>query len=562
MGSKKGGLRWLIGATAFAVAVAVLWAIPSSRALADSFLAALRGTESEAKYDIVVYGGSFSGYAAVRMIQRENPGLRVLLIVPQRQLGEIGTAGAQNFWDLRGYSEGWIGGTFRELFEAFDRAYDPEAMAAFMADRLAFDPNVDIRYGTDIVNVAVRNGEVRSLDLQTLSRLPDGREIFESESGAMRVEAKIFIDASFNGRLLRLAGFTGITGREDYADRRQQAVTLMFEIEGLDFWKAVRSKDFESTIDKDGSRMLWGGDPAKHPKTWAFNDSIRQSGRLKPLNLAEGARDRYWVNVMLMYGVDATKEAKDEGTPRYPQNDLMTLDEGYAKLRRIVETDEFLEAIRDFPGFENVHITRFAPMLYVRESIHSAQFDRPGSFGFAMTPDEITQAGPGPESGADADHYSTRIGLQFYLMDTQGYIEHDPAEKEMESFKEVPSYPAYAPYDVLLNPRLKNVLVCGYGINASSVAWFALRVLPNQMVLGDAAGMAAAASIELGIPPAELARSDMAGLQDRLRRQGAILDKKPRTAPFGANGAPRPSVTGERTYGLDRPLVAAPRPSR
>lgn len=521
----SGGLRWLIGATAFVVASVLLFVIPASRAFGDSVWTAIRGGSGESRYDVVVYGGSFSGYAAVRMIQTQNPSLRILLIVPQRQLGEIGTVGAQNFWDLRGASRGWIGGSFRELFEPFDRAYDPEAVAAMMADRLAFDPNVDVRYGTDIVDVGVRSGEVKSLELQTLSRLPDGRELFDRESGTMKVEAKVFIDASYNGRLLRLAGFTGIKGRQDYADERQMAVTLMFEIEGLDFWKAVRSGDFESTIDRDGSRMLWGGDPAKHPKTYAFNDSIRQLGRLKPLNLAEGVKDRYWVNVMLLYGVDATKEAKDEGTPRYPKNDLLSIDEGYARLRRIVESDEFLEAIRDFPGFESVHITRFAPMLYIRESVHSAQFDRPGSFGFAITPDELTEAGPGPESGADADHHPTRIGLQFYFMDTQGYVESDPAEKEMETFKQVPAHPAYAPYEALLNPALKNVLVCGYGVNASSVSWFALRVLPNQMVLGDAAGVAAATAIERGLPPARLDKEAITLVQDRLRASGAVLDK-------------------------------------
>lgn len=552
----------MVGAAVFAVAAVVLLALPSSRAFADSVWAALRGSDSEARYDVVVYGGSFSGYAAVRMMQRQNPSLRILVIVPQRQLGEIGTVGAQNFWDLRGLSAGWIGGTFKDLFEPFDRAYDPEAMAAVMADRLAFDPNIDVRYGTDIVNAVVRNGEVRSLELQTLSRLPDGRELFDRESGTMKVDAKVFIDASFNGRLLRLAGFTGITGRQDYADQRQQAVTLMFEIEGLDYWQAVKSRDFQSTIDKDGSRMLWGGDPAKHPKTWAFNDSIRKIGRLKPLNLAEGARDRYWVNVMLMYGVDATKEAKDEGTSRYPVNDLLSLDEGYAKLRRIVESDEFLEAIRDFPGFGSVHITRFAPMLYVRESVHSAQFDRPGSFGFAITPDELTEAGPAPGTGADADHYLTRIGLQFYFMDTQGYIETDPAEKEMESFKQVPTYPAYAPYEVLLNPKLKNVLVCGYGINASSVAWFALRVLPNQMVLGDAAGVAAATSIERGVPPSELGRVAIGDVQKELSRHGAVLDKKRVDESIGANDAQNPSLTGEPPYGLDELLDVASRPRR
>jgi len=519
--------RWLLGLLGMAVLACLLGAFPTSRAFAQSLLSRLSGSPEVADYDVVIYGGSFSGYSAARMIQKQNPALRVLIICPQRQLGEIGTVAAMNFWDLRGYSQGWIGGTFKELFEKFDRAYDPDEMSAFMSEQLAFDPNIEVRYGADLLDSTVIAGEVKQVQIQEISDLPDGRRVFNGDDPPATIKGRIFIDASYNGRLLRLSGYQGVVGRQDYGDARQQAVTLMFEIEGLDYWKAVKSGDFESTVDRDGSRLLWGGDPSKHEKSWAFNSKVRSFGRLKPLNLAEGAKDRFWVNVMLMYGVDATKETRDLGNNIQGQGDLLSLDEGYVKLREMVETDEFLEAMRAFPGFESIHILRVAPMLYVRESIHSSSGGSPGAHTFAMISDEVGGAGRNENIGSDRGHYARRIGLQFYFLDTQGYIDVDPFESEMEKrAKGNPAFPCFAPYDVLLNPNLRNVLTCGYGINVDSAAWFALRVLPNQMVLGDAAGSAAVLAIERDMYPDAYAEPEIAVLQSRIAEAGGVIEKR------------------------------------
>ncbi len=494
-------------------------------------------------YDIVIYGGSFSGYAAARAIHRENPGMRLLMIVPQRRLGEIGTVAAQNFWDLRGYRKDWIAGTFNELFEFQNRGYDPDAMAAFMEENLRFNPLFEVKYQTDIVGSTVQEGEVREIAIRSLVRAPTGEETWDTLAPTIRVQARVFIDASYTARLLRLSGFLGVTGRDDYArSTEQQAVTLMFEVEGLDFVAASKSGDFEWGIDKDGSRLLWGGKPNTHPVTWRFNATHKAEFRIKPMNIAEGAKDRWWINTILMYGVDATKELKDEGTYRYPRSELMSVDEGYTKARKMVESDEFLAALRDFPGFSSVRISRVADMLYIRESAHSSLYPNPGYFGFAVRADHLTRAGRDQYSGTDSENYKTRIGLAFYQMDTQGYIDKDPWEEHFEDQTRVnPVYPAYIPYEALLNPNLRNVLICGYGINASSIAWYALRVLPNQMVLGDAAGVAAETAISRQLAPADFGEAEIFEVQRHLREMGAILEKKADREPrFLPPRAPAP----------------------
>lgn len=535
-GHNKGSV-WGLGIGLGLVALLALLSFDGPRSWVQRLLRSAEASEPLIQYDVVIYGGSFSGYAAARSLHRQNPGLRLLMVVPQRKLGEIGTVAAQNFWDLRGYRKDWIAGTFDELFEFQNRGYDPDAMATFMEETLRFNPLFEVKYQTDLVSSTVQEGEVREVAIRALSRADTGEESWDPLAPTIRVQARVFIDASYNARLLRLSGFLGVTGRDDYAQStEQQAVTLMFEVEGLDFEAATKSGDFEWAFDKDGSRLLWGGQPNTHPATWKFNATRKEEFRIKPMNIAEGSQDRWWINTILMYGVDATKELKDEGTYRYPRNELMSVDEGYAKARKMVESDEFLTALRDFPGFASARISRIADMLYIRESVHSSLYPKPGYFGFAVRADHLTRAGRDQYTGTDSENYKTRIGLAFYQMDTQGYLDKDPWEEHFEDQTRVnPKFPAYIPYEALLNPNLRNVLVCGYGLNASSIAWYALRVLPNQMVMGDAAGMAAETAISRRLDPSDFGDDEIFEVQRHLREMGAILEKKadrePRLAP-------------------------------
>ena len=61
--------------------------------------------------DIVVYGGSFAGVAAAAKAASKAPNKTVALIVPDTSgmLGGIGTAGGQNYFDIRRYNnERWL----------------------------------------------------------------------------------------------------------------------------------------------------------------------------------------------------------------------------------------------------------------------------------------------------------------------------------------------------------------------------------------------------------------------------------------------------------------------
>ncbi len=78
---------------------------------------------------------------------------------------------------------------------------------------------------------------------------------------------------------------------------------------------------------------------------------------------------------------------------------------------------------------------------------------------------------------------------------------------------------------MLITEAAENLLIPGYGTGTASLAWAAIRVLPNLTVLGDAAGAAAALSVEKNIPPLRFEEAEIVALQDILRGMGAILDK-------------------------------------
>jgi hypothetical protein len=91
-----------------------------------------------------------------------------------------------------------------------------------------------------------------------------------------------------------------------------------------------------------------------------------------------------------------------------------------------------------------------------------------------------------------------------------------------EGYLSVPVPPSSIPYDILL-PRADEaadlLVVCA--VSASHVAWCALRLEPQFMILGEAAGAAAAIAAERGIAPGDV---PVAELRAELARQGAFID--------------------------------------
>lgn len=411
--------------------------------------------EETEKYDVVIYGGTFAGCAAARTAAQLAPESSILVIVPapERVLGGIGTAGGQNFFDVRlwrGYPV--AAGSFARWYGEAGQFYNTKKMADLLAVDLARHKNITVLWGYDVREVQKKPAEggfasriKRLQDLSGIERpsnlsgskgrafppqtglLPQTgpdlrkssfssritalrlREVCRDDEGAVawgkglrKIAGRVFIDASDDGRLTRLAGASVTVGRGDWpknegtvpldekrpesvrhgeavigrkeASRRQadlrrqaaarrqpaacqQAATLMFKVAGVVVPETPRQTgDFLFLKDPSGSWGIIGGADTyrSNPVVVDFNDRYAPRGfALKPLNAAQdgAGSDQWWVNALLIFNVDGRACRRDLGTGRYPQDkrpDALDVDEALLKARELIARPEFLEALRQF----------------------------------------------------------------------------------------------------------------------------------------------------------------------------------------------------------------------
>ncbi|MEX2577776.1 MAG: FAD-dependent oxidoreductase [Verrucomicrobiales bacterium] len=156
--------------------------------------------------DVVVYGDTPA--AIVAAIQVKGMGKSVILVAPKKQLGAMASGGLGKTDKGK---EGTIGGMSREFFERVGKHYgkdigwdfEPKVATAVYEEMLA-DAGLD--------DTAVRRG--RRLDL-TDGVTKNGSRIQEirCESGE-RFRARVFLDCTYEGDLMALAGVAYHVGRE------------------------------------------------------------------------------------------------------------------------------------------------------------------------------------------------------------------------------------------------------------------------------------------------------------------------------------------------------------
>jgi hypothetical protein len=81
----------------------------------------------------------------------------------------------------------------------------------------------------------------------------------------------------------------------------------------------------------------------------------------------------------------------------------------------------------------------------------------------------------------------------------------------------------HIPYRILLPAGIDNLLTAGRCVSCTHVALGSLRVMVPCMGMGEAAGTAAALSLQRAEPPRAL---DIGVLHEHLRRQGCILNEQ------------------------------------
>lgn len=540
------------------------------------------------KKHIVIYGGTLAGVAAAAKAAKNMDASTtdVTVIVPDPVdhngngccLGGLATVGGQNFFDIGWKRVGkdkrfYTKGSFNWWYSQVGQHYNPETLSNLLKSDLTkpeFKDKINILYGYDIKSIGwAAPANITEVRLCQIDQDTEGRVIWGTKT--CTVPGTVFIDASESGRLTRMSNFGGTTGRYDWPAKnldaseqgsngraRQQAATLMFKVT-----KFNRNIEGLEVAQNGGFIGVAGGKDAymNNAKITQFNDKYGPQGFvLKPFNMAQDGAEgndpmasEWWVNMLLVFNVDGRAYNRDKGTNIFPKDmrsDYMTVDDAYVAAKKILECDDFLSTLRSFPGFETAELVKdskgkpvVAKSLYLRETIHSAQSSSARANGtennnYALRADDFRVPGSSKSSGYDARNYAKRIGLNFYPLDINAYKFEDlkkfgnyiwghdvtMAAREGTEFPDH-SYATYISYDAIATNFVYNLLIPGYAAGISSLGWSEARTLPNQCVLGDAAGVAAAYATKNGKQPLTFNTTDIANIQSILANSAAMLEK-------------------------------------
>lgn len=434
---------------------------------------------AQGQYDLIVYGATPQGVAAA--VSAARSGLEVALVEPSPQVGGVITRGWLALLDMSRDPEGrsWQQGIFEE-FRSLARARGG-ALELTYAEQ-AF---------LELLNQAgvqlFRNAIPRDLEKSQ-------NRILALETSQGRFQAPYFIDASDTATLAAQAGASFSFGREDTGlDLTPMAAGLSFRLTGLDWNQITQAARQEAQTKKNGSG-------ASGPAAWGFSSvtsgysaSDPERFRLRGLNLVHQKDNSVLVNALWIYRVD----------PRDPDSYWQTHSAATKEAQLVTE---YLRKA-DPEIFGSAQLAGVAPELYIRESRHLRGL-------YQLKAEELIYGCTFPDGIAIGGY---PLDGQVYLPQEDPYLLGNPA-------------PYSVPLRTLVPLEVENLLVVSQAASFTPATAFSTRVVPLQMALGQAAGIAVALTqdqeqsfTKLALNPTFIAelRSQLAENQARLPETGS-----------------------------------------
>lgn len=498
---------------------------------------------SEKSYDVVVYGATASGAAAAVAAARQ--GLRVVLVDPGHHVGGM-VSGGLSHTDTG--EKAVIGGISREFFERVGKKYGAAIEWDFeprVAEQV-FDAMLREAHVTTIFDHALReeNGVTKNASTIVAVTLDDGRAL----------RAPVFIDASYEGDLMAQAKVTYTWGREDESQygeslagiRPPQRPDHNFNVRVSPFAvdgsflpgvlpgpigkigqgdRKVQAYNFRMTFtDVKENRIPYpkpaGYDPARYALLKRLIDALTAANGHPPamqelMIMSPVKGGKFDIN---SYGGFSTDNVG--GSWRYPVA-------GYAERRQIWKDHRAYEAGFFYFLAHDPSVPRSLQDEVNRYGLAADEFIDNGGWPYqlyiregrrmigeyVMTQKDIQTDVTKPDS----------IGLGSYQSDSH-HVERVSTEDGLvrnEGEMYVPTHPYEMPFRMML-PKASEAgnLIVPVCFSASHVAYSTLRMEPQYMILGEAAGVAAALAVRGRVPVGEV---PLATLQTRLRGQRAFL---------------------------------------
>lgn len=528
----------------FALVVLLALGCARARPAMDPDAAVRSSLPAVQRFDVVVYGGTAGGVITAISAARE--GLRVALLEPGRHLGGMVSGGLG--WTDYGRKE-VIGGYSLEFFERVGTKYG-------RAIEWHFEPHV----AEAVFNELVKEAGVQVFLQHRLREKGGvskaGTRILEIETDAgARFAARIFADASYEGDLMAQAGVSYTWGREgssEYGESlagvREQTPLHQFRaaVSPVDAGgrllpeivprtpdpvgaadKRVQAYNFRLCMTKAPENRVpfpkpHGYDPARYEllarylpafeatlgRPLGINDVMKadivQNGKTDTNNNGAFSTDYIGGSYDYPNGDYATRARIRQAHVDYIQGFLFFLATDARVPAALSAEMKQWGLCRD----EFVDTDHWPPQLYVREA-------RRMIGEYVMSQKDIqTELTKG-----DA------IGMGSYNSDSHNVQRRPTADGtavENEGDMQVRVVPYQIPYRLMLPKRADatNLLVpvC---FSATHVAYSTLRMEPQYMIVGHAAGIAAKLALDHQVALQDI---DTAALAAKLKSQRAVLE--------------------------------------
>ncbi len=519
-------------------------------------------------FDVVVYGGTAAGVVTAIAAARE--GASVALLEPRDHLGGMVSGGLG--WTDFGRKE-VIGGYSLEYYERAGRKYgepiqwllEPHVAEAIFKEWVA-EAGVEVFYRHPLVE---RTGVSKDGTRVTAIRLENGAEF----------RATVFADATYEGDLMAQAGVTYTVGRESTAQYGESLAGVRDRTPLHQFEVPVPARDAQGRLLPEISPTPTLPSGSADTRLQAYNFRVcmteRPDNRVPFPKPAAYDPGRFALLARTLAAMDAVKrEAANAPAGSRPADKPRSRLIQPWSLRDVMKPDpipngktdtnnygafstDYIGANYAYPDADYAtrdriwqdHVHYVQGFLYflqhdpqVPEGLHAAM----ASWGLCK--DEFTDTGNWPHqlyvrearrmvgeyvmSQKDIQTDLTKpdvIGMGSYNSDSHNVQRVVNAEglAENEGDMQVPVTPYQIPYRVMLPRRAEatNLLV-PVTFSASHVAYSTLRMEPQYMIIGHAAGVAAKMAIDGGVAVQDV---DAAALSARLKRQRAVFDwVKPR----------------------------------
>ncbi len=436
---------------------------------------------------IVIVGGGPSGFCAA--IAAAHLGAKVTLIEQRGFLGGNAVMGLclHTFHSMDGNqviaglpdkiitrlkeiggSPGWVG--IDDAHMRTTTPVNPELLRCLITALLK-EEGVDILLNARLSRVSVRGNRIRGIEVSTVG-------------GQKRITGDIFFDASGDGELAYMAGIPYKKGRDK--DGLVQPMSMLFKMGGI---------QIEKLLAKAGKGRAYAVKPGeKEPGVvWFAADLTVYNDLLELEGLGEFKNREFWGNSVHEgeYNINASRISGMDSTipEELSKAEMIGMEQVY-KLSRFMK--KYVEGCKDS------HVISIAPFVGVRES-------RRIIGKYVLTREDILE-------GRKFEDAILRAG---YPIDI-----HEPGGSGI-LFSQIKGNGYYhIPYRCLLPETVENLLVGGRCLSATHEALASTRVMITCMAIGQAAGTAAALSVNHNTNPHDM---KIGMLQDILHQNGVMI---------------------------------------